>query len=346
MAKKEKHEEHENPERWFVSYADFMTLLFATFVVLYALAQSDVNAFEQSILSSQNNIMDGSNSLLEGRDGATNPIMLEYVSNKYEQTSYDSIKKEINGMKHAGVSASTDDRGLVIKFDKDAIKFASGSAEINPKSYEVLDKVAEIIKTKFSIHYIEVDGHTDGDKIGPAAAKKYPSNWELSSARASSVVRYLIKNKNFNPRLFTAVGYADSAPIVPNPTEENKAKSRRVEIVVLKNKHRNLVKKDIETVLKEAKIMQKAKEKTKNTSDAMQQPVGNDKELLENVIDISAKYQDELNKLNDLQKEYVIDNEKSKINQTKGEYNSEAKRLNDLDNDNYAIDGDKPSFME
>ncbi len=326
MAKKKKAEEHENLERWLVSYADFMTLLFATFVVLYALAQSDVDAFkniadalrdafDQSILSSQNNVMNGSDSLLDGRDGATNPVMLEYVSNKYEQASYESIEKQVNSLKEEGLSATIDDRGLVIKFDKDAIKFAPASAEINPSSYDILNKVAEIIKEKFSIHYIEVDGHTDSDRVGPSS--KYPSNWELSSARASSVVRFLIKQHNFNPRLFTAVGYSDTAPIVPNATRENKAKNRRVEIVVLKNKNKNLIKKDVETILKEAKAMQRARSGHSNgPSDAMKELIGNDKQLLENVIDMS------------------------------GEYKNEAKRLNDLKHDDYIIDGNKPAFME
>ena len=100
MAKKKKAEEHENLERWLVSYSDFMTLLFATFVVLYALAQSDVNAFKnieealrkafsQNIFDNQANIMTGQDSILDGQAGATNPLMLEYMSQKYEQSSYD-----------------------------------------------------------------------------------------------------------------------------------------------------------------------------------------------------------------------------------------------------------------
>ncbi|MBQ8476047.1 flagellar motor protein, partial [bacterium] len=90
MAKKKPAEEHENLERWLVSYADFMTLLFATFVVLYALAQSDVNtfknieealkkAFSQNIFDNQTSIMDGQDSILEGQQGAMNPLMLEYM---------------------------------------------------------------------------------------------------------------------------------------------------------------------------------------------------------------------------------------------------------------------------
>lgn len=322
MAKKKKAEEHENLERWLVSYSDFMTLLFATFVVLYALAQSDVNdfkdiasslrdAFDQSFLGNKSSMMDGSDSLFEGRDGATNPVMLEYVSQKYEQSSYESIENQINSMKEDGLSATIDERGLVIKFDKDAIRFAPSSAEINPSSYAMLNKVAQIIKDKFQIHYIEVAGHTDSDKMSLNA--KYPSNWELSSARASSVVRYLIKNHDFNPRIFTAVGYADTVPVVPNATEENKAKNRRVEIIVLKNKNRNLVMKDMEMILKEAKEIQNRYKgsQSSNPSDAMQKLIGNDKQLLENVIDMSGEYKNEVTRLNSLNKnEYILDGQK------------------------------------
>lgn len=324
MAKKKKAEEHENLERWLVSYADFMTLLFATFVVLYALAQSNVvefmniadglkQAFEKT--DGRLSVLAGGESVLDGQNAATSPLMIEYMSAKYEQTSYEEIKDSVNKMNEDGVSAVIDERGLVIKFDEDAILFARGTAEIDPKSYTIIDKVAQLIKEKFAIHFIEIDGHTDSDSV---SNKKYPSNWELSSARASSIVRYLIAKHKFNPRIFTAVGYADTAPVLPNANAENKAKNRRVEIVVLKNKHKGLVKKDMEQLLKEAKIMQKLYKgkPSKSTSDAIQELVGNDKQLLENVIDMSS------------------------------EYEKETKRLNDLNKDNFVIDGIKPDFME
>ena len=145
MAKKKHAEEHENLERWLVSYADFMTLLFATFVVLYALAQTDVNsfknieealrrAFSQNIFENQANIMDGSDSILEGQAGATNPLMLEYMSQKYEKTSYEEIKENVEKLKEEGVSAEIDDRGLVIRLDDHALQYAPGTADLTAKS--------------------------------------------------------------------------------------------------------------------------------------------------------------------------------------------------------------------
>lgn len=324
MAKKKPAEEHENLERWLVSYADFMTLLFATFVVLYALAQSDVNsfkgieealrkAFSQSIFSDNTNIMDGQDSILEGNQGAMNPLMLEYMSTKYEQSSYDEIKDEIENLKQDGVSAEIDDRGLVIRLNSHAIQFAAGGADLSQKSYDILNAVAKIIKEKFSIHYIQVEGHTDSD---PISNPKYPSNWELSSARASRVVRYLINSQGFNPKLFIATGLADTIPIVPNTTAQNKAKNRRVEIIILRNKNKHLSKKNMQEIIKEVQIDQKKARIQKQPSKAIEGLIGNDKELLQNVIDLTDQYE------------------------------NEDKRLDSINKNDYMHDGVKPEFME
>ena len=296
MAKKKKAEEHENLERWLVSYADFMTLLFATFVVLYALAQSDVNsfkgieealrkAFSQNIFDNQANIFSGNDSIMEGQDGATNPLMLEYMSQKYEQTSYEEIEDSINKMGKDGISADIDERGLVIRLDNHALTFAPGSAEISKSSYQTLDALGKIIKEKFSIHYIEVEGHTDSD---PIKNEKFPSNWELSSARACSVVRYLIKYHNFNPKIFIASGLSDTIPDENNNSKQNKAKNRRVEIIILKNKNRYMSKKNIQDILKEAK--ENVKKSKNQPSQAMQELIGDDRELMNNVINLSDTY--------------------------------------------------------
>lgn len=322
MARKKPPEEHENLERWLVSYADFMTLLFATFVVLYALAQSDVNsfkgieealrkAFSQNIFDNQENIMDGQDSILDGQQGAMNPLMLEYMSQKYEQSSYEEIKENIDKLKQDGISAEIGEKGLIIRFSEHALQFESGTADLTQKSKETLATVANIIKQKFSIHYIQVEGHTDSNPVTNKI--KYPSNWELSSARACSVVRFLIHNKNFNPKLFSAVGFADTVPIASNSTPQNRAKNRRVEIVILKNKFKTLSDKNMQEILKEAKVLQKKEQFDKNIqpSEAIENLVGNDKELLDNVIDISDRYKNENERLKNLEEEgYTQDSKK------------------------------------
>ena len=313
MAKKKHAEEHENLERWLVSYADFMTLLFATFVVLYALAQTDVNsykgleeslrkAFTQNIFDNQTSIMDGRDSMFEGQQGATNPLMLEYMSQKYEQSSYDEIKEDIENMKQDGLSAEIDDRGLVIRLNEHALQFLPGSAEINPKYYSTLSNVANTIKQKFVIHIIEIEGHSDSD---PVSSNRYPSNWELSSARASSVVRYLIHNHDFNKNIFIATGLADTVPLFLNNTPANKAKNRRVEIVIRKNKHKNLSKKNMERILKEAKQAQK-KKANEVPQELLDQLIKGDSELLKNAIDLTDRYKTETKRLDSLEKHDLI----------------------------------------
>ena len=325
MAKKQKHEEHENLERYLVSYADFMTLMFATFVVLYALAQTDVDAFKnleealkraftQDIFENQASILTGSDSILEGQDGATTPLMLEYMSQKYEQSSYDDIKKDIEDMKQDGLSAEMDERGLVIRLNELAIKFSPGTAELTKESYKILNSVADIIRKRFAIHYISVEGHSDSDKISTA---KFPSNWELSSARASSVIRYLVDNFDFNPKIFSAVGLADTIPIAKNDTSFNKAKNRRVEIVILKNKHKTLSKKNLQEILNEAKLAQRKNVPgIRPPSKAVQSLVGDDRDMLKNVIDMTEQYE------------------------------NEKERINSLGDDDFIHDGNRPDFME
>mgnify|MGYP004506211705 FL=1 len=322
MAKKKKAEEHENLERWLVSYADFMTLLFATFVVLYALAQSDVNsfkgieealkkAFSQNIFENQTSIMSGTDSIFEGENGATNPLMLEYMSQKYEQSSYEEIKGEIDKLNDKNISAAIDERGLVIRLDNQALMFAPASAEIPKNAYPTLDKIAKLIKQKFSIHYIQVEGHTDSDNI---SSSKYPSNWELSSARACSIVRFLISRYGFNPKIFIATGLADTIPVKENNNSVNKTQNRRVEIVILKNKNKFLSKKNMQQILKEVKANEN--KKYNNPSEAVENLIGDDKALLNNVIDLSNTYE------------------------------SENKRLEQMDNPDYVYDGDKPNFLD
>ena len=250
MARKKKHEEHENLERWLVSYADFMTLLFATFVVLYALNQTTVvemkkvedslrKAFSaSSILEGGLGVMNSGTSVLEdnGADAIIDTLLMEYISPKYEQESFKQIKKEIEDKVKSGelkdVAAKIDDRGLVITITDNNIFFKSASAELSDGSKKVLDQIGKLIVEKFAMHSIRVDGHTDSL---PISGTKYPSNWELSSARSSTIVRYLIDKFHILPDLMTAVGYAETRPLEKGNDPKSLAKNRRVEIVVLKN---------------------------------------------------------------------------------------------------------------
>lgn len=251
MGRKAKHPEHENLERWLISYADFITLLFATFVVLYALSQVDIKDFKTleesirqafaapSVMQGSEGVMpDSSDSLFDTAqaDSMITPLMMEYVSPKYEEQSMQEVEKSIDEKVKTGeidgVEAFQTDRGLVIRFNDDFL-FKSGSATLNPNAKTKLDKVGATIGRKFFLHNMRVEGHTDNQ---PMVSTIFPSNWELSSARASSIIRYFISRFGYMPSLFSAVGFADTRPITDNKSASGRAKNRRVEILILKNK--------------------------------------------------------------------------------------------------------------
>lgn len=254
MARKKKPEEHENLERWLVSYADFMTLLFATFVVLYALSQLNVNEFKkveeslrkafsvQSLLDGGSGVMSQGESIVDANaaNSVIDSLMMEFISQKYEQESYEQIKKQIDDMNKGGtlsnVSAIIDERGLVIIISDKDVLFKSGSAELTDEAKKILEKVGKLIVERFAMHIIKVEGHTDKVPV----TGRYPSNWELSSARASSIVRYLIDRFKIMPNLMAAIGYADTRPAAKGTDASSLAKNRRVEIVVQRNQFRHL----------------------------------------------------------------------------------------------------------
>ena len=251
MAKKHKHPEHENLERWLVSYADFITLLFATFVVLYALAQVDATDFakledslkhafsQNSLFDGQENVMTGSESLFDQQvaNSFIPSLMVEYISPKYEEDSFKEIAEDIKELTEIGeldgISAKITEKGLLLTFD-DKYLFAPGSAYLAPDARKLLDKVGVLICKKFVLHSMLVEGHTDSLAM---QNKQFPSNWELSSARACSVVRYLITRFQFSPSLFSAVGYADTRPLETSISPKDPA-NRRVELLILKNKYK------------------------------------------------------------------------------------------------------------
>lgn len=256
MAKKKKPEEHENLERWLVSYSDFITLLFATFVVLYALAQSDVDQYSKledamKAAFSTDSMMESLAALLDNTqsesptdtssaDSVVSPLMLEFMSASYEQQSYEEIEEEIKDATKKGelqgVSAEITDKGLLITFNEDMV-FNPASATLTPQAMNTLNKVGALILEKFVLHYIRIEGHTDNQ---PIMSFVFPSNWELSSARSCAIIRYLIAQFKFMPGLFTAVGYGDTRPVADNAKNEGRRKNRHVDILILRNKFKNM----------------------------------------------------------------------------------------------------------
>jgi chemotaxis protein MotB len=238
MAKKHKHEEHENHERWLVSYADFITLLFAFFVVLYASAdKSDAKtkAVEDSIRSALHMVLEGGG----GADlinmetgqmiaplGSFQPLGSPIDMQRYYQKQIESkLSQEERGKTVQDIEH--DLNGVRIRL-VDTNLFNPGSAELNPQSLEGLKKIADILRrTK---QEVVIEGHTDNI---PVNGGSFNSNWELGAMRAVAVLRYMQSVFNFPKDKLSAASYADTRPIEPNDSPEGRARNRRIELYVV-----------------------------------------------------------------------------------------------------------------
>jgi chemotaxis protein MotB len=253
------HAEHEEGERWLVSFADMMTLLFALFMVLFsissvntskltALQKSLQDAFSGAVLSGGKAIMQTGNESSPKRAQATPPLpsLTPLVSQATtslqgnnqlkkamrEQEDFQELKRRIDSeAKKAGlkgkVLTTVRRRGLEIEILTDKVFFDSGSATLKPQALGILDKVAVILAGEHE-HPIVVEGHTDSQ---PIHASLYPSNWELSGARAAAVVRDFVGHGVLSRRVSFS-GYGSNEPIATNSTAAGRSKNRRVEVVL------------------------------------------------------------------------------------------------------------------
>ncbi|MCL4490641.1 MAG: OmpA family protein [Nitrospirae bacterium] len=209
MRRRQKEEEHDNTDRWLISYADFITLMFTFFAALYALSSMDTAKMEKF-----------SGSLRQSFKIIEQPIPLYEEKNK---AIVEDVQKVIKGAE--GVSVRSEPRGVVVTFS-DAALFASGSAEIKPEAFGVLEKMSKFVNTMPK--RITIEGHTDNV---PVSGGKYSSNWELSTGRAASILHFFIA-KGLDPNRFSIAGYAEYRPVAVNDTEEGRKKNRRVELVI------------------------------------------------------------------------------------------------------------------
>jgi chemotaxis protein MotB len=250
LARKKKHEAHANHERWLVSYADFITLLFAFFVVMFASSQTD-KAKAQRISESVTDALDhggmqaivhevlggtvdekgSGNAMMKGPGGSEPknvplppppPISQELLPKlKYLN---EALQAEIRDGK---LEIKQEDRGLVISL-RQAAFFPSGDDTIDPKSYEPIDKIASIFRDV--PNPIRLEGHTDSIPIHTA---HFRNNWELSAARGVAMLELMNTKFGIPHERLAVVGYADTVPKASNDTEEGRARNRRVDIVIL-----------------------------------------------------------------------------------------------------------------
>jgi chemotaxis protein MotB len=235
MAKKVKHEEHENHERWLVSYADFITLLFAFFVVMYSISSVNEGKFRtvsESIQAALRPVTSPPAARVHFDLGDFKSSLVPTLGKKIQFVR--QIQEVLNKLNmelpiQDKVTVTQTDQGVVITI-ADSMVFESGQAVIRTEALPVLEGLAEVLSVNTSVKEVLVQGHTDNVPIRSAL---FPSNWELSAVRAVMVTRVLTELYRFQPERVSAVGYAEFKPVTDNLTPENRAKNRRVEILVL-----------------------------------------------------------------------------------------------------------------
>ena len=247
MARQSRRQDEESLDRWLISYADFITLLFAMFVVLYAISKIDENKYkelgnslnfafaslsmgkrvvvdparpqaqteEERLLKA---LVDKRNARLAEQQRKQNEAMQKMVSN-LNQAMAPLVKNEL-------VNVTQNARGIVVDINASAL-FEPGEAALQRTAMRTLSAVAKVLEQ--GSEAIEVEGHTDDI---PIFTPQFPSNWELSSARASSVVRLFVEQGVAAERL-SAVGLASYRPIGSNDTVEGRARNRRVTVTIL-----------------------------------------------------------------------------------------------------------------
>jgi len=225
-----------NHDRWLISYADFVTLLFAFFVVMYAISAVNENKYrafsmslEKAFIEKKRQVSQLENAL-SGPDNAANPAntteSLAADSRQLQHTS-EQLTQILEGLISENlVTVKKGNYWIELQMNSELL-FLSGSAELALASRPVLKKVAEVLKPL--PNQINVEGHTDNLPIDTV---KFPSNWELSSSRATTVVREFVNNGIDPPRL-SAIGYGEFHPIADNRVEEGRFKNRRVVLLII-----------------------------------------------------------------------------------------------------------------
>lgn len=234
--KKHDHEEHIS-EGWLIPYADLLTLLLALFIVLFASSNVDQTKLEK-MSRSFNQVFSGGTSVFQASTASNSDISRtnnnDTTANPrtYELAKLDELKEQVNEyIKQNGlqdeIEATINSSGLVLTIQDRAL-FSMGEATLDAEARAVARSISGILEQAGN-REIVVSGHTDNVPINTA---RFPSNWELSSARATAFMRGLLTNDTLNPGQFTLASYGEYKPIATNSTPEGRAKNRRVEVLI------------------------------------------------------------------------------------------------------------------
>ena len=220
------HQRGGGQDRWLLSYADFVTLLFALFVTMYAVSTVDADKLAPAA-SSMRSAFDG-----ETRHSGSVPVTDIGVIVPQTPPRLDQVRDELARVLADAIAAGQlelieDARGLVVSLPERAT-FAPASTNMTASALELVGRVA--IAVRPFDRPLRIEGHTDNV---PISTREFRSNWELSTARAATVIRFLIERVAFDPRRLSAAGYGEFHPRVANDSAENRARNRRVDIVIL-----------------------------------------------------------------------------------------------------------------
>ncbi|MEI8030209.1 MAG: flagellar motor protein MotD [Comamonadaceae bacterium] len=224
-------------DRWLVSYADFITLMFALFVVMYGLSSVSEGKFR--VLGDSLFNAFGSN-VVRRLQPPTQPATPDLAARSFGKPPEPQAKQreQMRGLardilmvmdelvRDGQVRVTQTNWGISVEINA-SVLFASGQAQVRAESGRTLQKVAKVLATTEQV--IQVEGYTDNM---PIKTSQFPSNWELSAARASSVVRLLIDNGVAEPRL-SVIGYGPNRPVMDNTTPAGRARNRRVTVMIL-----------------------------------------------------------------------------------------------------------------
>lgn len=230
-------EEAEADERWVISYADLVTLLFGFFILLYATADQNITKFESLArgLSDAFNVpvneglrdatplFEAGTGIVPGSSDVTDAVIENDLLFVRDLVQKESMERGLVGR----IVVSEDEDGISIRLS-DNLVFPPASANVRPEALPLLDIVATVIHELD--REVRVEGHTDNIPVG---TDQYPSNWELSSARATAVLRYLVDEGGADPALIFAAAYGEFQPVADNLTPEGRSLNRRADIVIL-----------------------------------------------------------------------------------------------------------------
>ncbi|MFC0562000.1 flagellar motor protein MotS [Halalkalibacter alkalisediminis] len=231
--------EEKGAPKWMVTFSDLMTLILVFFILLFSMSVVDAQKFraiadsfnQRQIFEFMPSAIEFENPSEERGEERKDPFDEGDFGEEGSDVDMDELLQEVNNFLETNelnelISATRDDRGVVLVLQERTL-FESGEAELLPVAEPFLTKVGTLLEAIPNM--VKVEGHTDSR---PISTFRYPSNWELSGARASSVIRFLIGAHDLEASRFIATGYGETRPVVPNTTVENLQTNRRVVIVI------------------------------------------------------------------------------------------------------------------